>query len=314
MIHIGISQCLLGANVRFDGGHRNNKFCTNELAKLFEFTPLCPEVGIGLPIPRKTIRLVGDPSSPRAVQSDDNTVDYTNQLQQFANTNKALVSKLSGYIFCKASPSCGVERVKVYNDKGYAQSNGMGVFSRRLKELFPLMPMEEDGRLNDPLLRDSFIKRVYIYNEWKILNANNNLKVNDLLSFHSRHKMTLLAHCHKTYRTLGPLVASARASNISQIAEQYITGLMSGLKNTATRSNNTNVLMHLQGHLKKILSPDDKAELTQCIIEYRKGLQPILSPITLLRHHFKHHPKPYIDGLSYFEPYPKQLAIRVSTL
>lgn len=312
MIKVGISQCLLGDKVRYDGGHRNNRFCTIELSQLFEFTSLCPEIGIGMPIPRETIRLTGDLQKPRAVLSNGGSEDYTERLANFADQNIDKIKQLSGYIVCKASPSCGMERVKVYNDSGQSQSKGMGIFAARLKELFPLLPMEEDGRLNDPLLRDSFIKRVYLYNEWQEISVRNQLSVKNLMAFHTKHKMTLLAHCQKTYRKLGPMVASATVNNLKKLSQAYIHLMLEGMKNLATRSNNTNVLMHLQGHLKKLINNDDKVELSQCIIDYNKGLQPIMTPITLLKHHFRNNPNNYIKRLSFFDPYPKQLAIRVA--
>lgn len=312
MIKVGISQCLLGAKVRYDGGHKQNKFCKNQLSSIFEFEPICPEVGIGMPIPRKTLRLIGDPSSPKAVLSENNNVDVTVQLTDYAEKKQQVLSQLSGYIFCKASPSCGVERVKVYNSKNQAEKKGTGIFAAKIQSMFPLLPVEEDGRLNDPLLKDSFIKRVYLYNEWKALQKSG-VTTHNLLKFHARHKMTLLAHCQKTYRKLGPILASVTPNTLENISETYIKELMSAFKHPATRSNNTNVLMHLQGFLKHHLSPGDKSELTQCIIDYRKGIQPILAPITLLKHHFKHFPVKYVSKLSYFEPYPKELAIRVTT-
>ena len=313
MIKVGISQCLLGAKVRFDGGHKQNRYCQNDLSKVFSFVQLCPEVGIGMPIPRKTIRLVGDADNPRAVFSAGGTEDFSEDLKNFADQNLEILSQLSGYIFCKASPSCGVQRVKVYRENGHSESNGTGIFAARVKQLFPNLPVEEDGRLNDPLLRDSFIKRVYIYNEWQQLNKSG-LTSNKLYGFHSRHKMTLLAHCQTTYRKLGPLVASVTKENIIDVAESYIGLVMTALEKMATRSNNTNVLMHLQGYLKDHLSTEDRQELSECILEYNDGIQPILSPLTLLKHHLKHNPIPYVEQQSYLDPYPKSLAIRVNTL
>jgi len=310
-VKVGISQCLLGVKVRYDGGHKQNRFCQNELSRTFEFVPLCPEVGIGLPIPRKTIRLVGDIDSPRAVYSDDASVDFTQPLQEFADQNQSQLAAMSGYIFCKASPSCGVERVKVYAENGHSQSKGMGIFAARVKKLFPLLPIEEDGRLNDPLLRDSFIKRVYVYHDWQQLQAAGMTK-DKLYQFHARHKFTLLAHCQKIYRQLGPMVASLNQQSVDSIAPEYISLVMQALKKTATRSNNTNVLMHLQGYLKESLPAQDKAELAACIIEYRKGILPILSPLTLLRHHFQHFPNDYIAQQSFLNPYPKELGIQVA--
>jgi uncharacterized protein YbgA (DUF1722 family)/uncharacterized protein YbbK (DUF523 family) len=312
-IKVGISQCLLGANVRFDGGKKNDRFCQDDLSKLFEFTPLCPEVGIGLPIPRKAIRLIGDPANPSAVASNDASEDYTQPLKDFAHQNQHKLEQMSGYVFCKASPSCGLERVKVYGKNGGSEKTGMGIFAAKVKALFPNLPTEEDGRLNDPLLRDSFIKRVYIYHEWKQIQQQG-LTRKALYKFHARHKFTLLAHCQKTYRKLGPLVAGVNPKNLNIIADEYIQLMMLALQKSSTRSNNTNVLMHMQGYLKEFLPKKDKVELAECILEYRKGMLPILSPLTLMKHHFNHFPNDYIKQQSYLNPYPKQLAIQVAML
>ncbi|MGB0495680.1 MAG: YbgA family protein [Kangiellaceae bacterium] len=310
MIKVGISGCLLGANIRYDGGNKNNQYCKKELSKYFEFISLCPEVGIGLPIPRETIRLTGNIENPRAVQTKDPNKDFTEQLSHYADKNKELLGSLSGYIVCQASPSCGMERVKVYNEKGQPESKGVGIFTARLKSLYPNLPIEENGRLNDPLLKDSFIKRVFIYDEWLAL-VKSGLTVNKLLKFHSRHKMLLLAHCQPIYRTLGPIVAQATKQNLIEKSELYINQFMKALSKRSDRANNTNVLMHIQGHLKDLLSKTDKAELRQCIMDYNQGMQPILSPLTLLKHHFKSHPSSFIARQSYLNPYPKTMALRV---
>jgi uncharacterized protein YbgA (DUF1722 family)/uncharacterized protein YbbK (DUF523 family) len=313
MIKVGISQCLMGAKVRFDGGHRANKFCNNELSKIFEFESFCPEIGIGLSIPRATIRLVGDVDAPRAVDSKSMTIDYTEQLQNFADKQVDKLKQLSGFVFCKASPSCGTNRVKVYNDKGHSQAVGMGVFAAKVQKHCPDLPIEDDGRLNDPLIRDSFIKRVYIYQEWRQL-LTDGLSKHRLIKFHTRHKFTLLSHCQKTYRRLGKFIAGADSSNLESVSNRYFSQLMQGLTKVATRKNNTNVLLHLQGFFKNLLPAQDKAELRQSIMDYNQGLAPILSPLTLFKHHLSHHPIPYINQLSYLNPYPKHLGIRVKML
>lgn len=310
MIKVGISQCLLGSKVRFDGGHRQNRFCKDELSQVFKFVPLCPEVGIGMPIPRKTIRLIGDTDAPRAVYSDNTGEDFTDALQVYAKDHTEQLSQMSGYVFCKASPSCGLERVKVYKDNGYADKTGTGIFAAKVREMYPLMPLEEDGRLNDPLLKDSFIKRVFIYNEWQQL-LQKGLTPNRLFKFHARHKLTLLAHCQPTYRQLGPLLSGVTDGDVEVVASRYIERLMKALKNTANRKNNTNVLMHLQGFLKDKLSNGDRAELASCIMDYHNGTQTILSVITLFKHHLRRHPVPYVEQQSYINPYPQKLAIQV---
>jgi len=238
MIKVGISQCLIGMKVRYDGGHKQDLFCLNHLSKVFEFVPLCPEVGIGMTIPRPTIQLIGDVNSPRAVFTKDASQDFTDDLRSYADNQKDNLMDVSGYVFCKKSPSCGVERVKVYQENGHAEHNGTGIFAARIKELFPLLPLEEDGRLNDGLLRDSFIKRVYIYNDWQKINAEK-LTVDKLFKFHARHKMTLLAHCQKTYRSIGPIISSVTAKTLQEISKHYIQEMMTAFKKPATRANNT---------------------------------------------------------------------------
>jgi uncharacterized protein YbgA (DUF1722 family)/uncharacterized protein YbbK (DUF523 family) len=310
MIQVGISHCLLGAQVRFDGGHKQNRFCRDQLSKFFEFVPLCPEVGIGLPTPRKTLRLVGSHDNPRAVYSDGAEGDFTEALSAFADQHKNQLDKVSGYIFCKASPSCGLERVKVYNDKGMAEKNGVGVFAARVKALYPDLPLEEDGRLNDPLLRDSFIKRVYLYAEWQQM-LNQELSVKAVQQYHARHKLLLLAHSQPVYRELGPLVAGINKDNLATKSAFYFSRFMEGMSQVATRKNNTNVLMHLQGFVKNALDSHDRQELAQAILDYREGLQPLMAPLMLLKHHLKRNPDPYVLQQSYLNPYPDDLAIRV---
>ncbi len=312
MIKVGISHCLLGAKVRFDGGHKRDRFCSESLDKFFHFVPFCPEVGVGLPTPRKTLRLVGSAEHPRAVFSENYQIDVTEQLAGFADKNQEQLKELCGYIFCKASPSCGIERVKIYNNKGMAEKSGMGVFSARVKELHPLLPIEEDGRLHDPLLRDSFVKRVYIYSQWKEM-TRSGLSIHRLFQFHARHKLLLLAHCQSAYRKSGQLLSKVKGENLRDVAEDYIYMVMDALQKTSTRKNNVNVLMHIQGYFKKQLSAEDKRELSECIHDYRAGVQPILAPLTLLKHYLKKYPESYLENQSYFEPYPKELAIRVST-
>jgi len=313
MIKVGISQCLTGAPVRYDGGHRNSKFCNQELSDIFKFETFCPEVGIGLPIPRKTIRLIGSIDNPKAVLSVNSGENFTSELSNYADKHFSKLSELSGFVFCKASPSCGTHRVKVYNEKGHSESKGVGIFAARVQKLFPELPVEDDGRLNDALIRDSFVKRVFIYREWQDL-IKTGLTLNKLYGFHARHKFTLLSHCQPTYRKVGAVVASASKKNVGEVGSHYFSMLMSGLTKVATRKNNTNTLMHLQGYLKKSLLPEDKAELRQCILDYNEGIEPIMSPLRLLKHHFKHHPNAYIAEQSYLNPYPKQLGIRVKML
>jgi uncharacterized protein YbgA (DUF1722 family)/uncharacterized protein YbbK (DUF523 family) len=309
-IEVGISQCLLGEKVRYDGGHKMSRYCVNHLNQFFDFKALCPEVGIGLPVPRKTIRLTGSSDQPRAVYSNGDDGDFTDALSQYADEHWPQINTISGYIFCKGSPSCGIERIKVFNDKGMPERNGIGIFAKRIMELDPLLPIEDDGRLNDIGLRDSFIKRVFLYKEWQQLTSSK-LTPKALFDFHARHKLMLLAHCQKTYRNLGPMLAKTTKENVESTAESYISAVMSALKRISSRKNNTNVLMHIQGYFKKELNKDQRTELANIILDYKKGLQPLLAPMTLLNHYLKAHPNHYLANQSYFEPYPKEMGIRV---
>ncbi len=314
-VKIGISQCLTGAPVRFDGGHKNSQFCNEVLADVFQFELFCPEIAIGLPVPRKAIRLVGATDDPRAEYSNrkgqnENIKNFAPALKLVADNNILKLKQLSGFIFCKGSPSCGSHRVKVYNAHGQPSAKGVGIFAARVQQLLPNLPVEDDGRLNDALIRDSFIKRVFIYQQWQQI-LTQGLTPKALYEFHAMHKYTLLSHCQPTYRKIGAYIANVNQKNINAVAAEYFTLLMTGLSKLATRKNNTNVLMHLQGYLKKLLSAKDRAELRQSIIDYNNGLEPIMSPLKLLKHHFSHHPNQYIAKQSYLNPYPKALGIRV---
>ena len=313
MIKVGISSCLLGNKVRFDGGHRNNRLCNDKLSEFFSFECFCPEVGIGLPVPRNTIRLEGNVSNPKAILRDKSQTDITSRLQEYSVQQKQNLSKLSGFIFCKASPSCGTNRVRVYGEGGQAVKEGIGIFAAQVQKFAPALPIEDDGRLHDPLIRDSFIKRVYIYSEWREIN-NAGLTLKKLHDFHAKHKFTLLSHCQPTLRILGKRLAQITKSNLKDHSENYIQTLMSGLTKVATRKNNTNALLHIQGFLKRSISAEDKAELTRCIHDYLKGAESLLTPIRLLKHHLSHHPNSYALKQSFLNPYPKQLGIRVKTM
>ena len=310
-IEIGISSCLLGQEVRHDGGHKRNAWILNTLSNYFEFRPLCPELAIGMGVPRPTIRLIKQENVIRLVGSKDTDLDVTDEMNRFSNQAISSMDELSGYILKKDSPSCGMERVRVYNEKGIPEKNGSGLFAARLMEAHPNLPIEEEGRLMDPVLRENFIERVFVYYRWKKL-LHTGLTVKDLMEFHASHKFNLLAHNESIYRELGPLVAQATPENLETIAEQYINMLMKGMKKPATRKRHTNVLMHVMGFLKNALSSDDKQELLDILEQYREGRVPLIVPITLLRHHLRREPHPYIERQFYMKPYPEELMLRNS--
>ena len=304
-IPIGISSCLLGQNVRYDGGHKLDAYITGTLGEYFEFHPFCPEMGIGLGAPRPTLRLVKIDRAIHCVGIKNPDVDVTEPLRDYAEQQKHLHTGLCGYILKKGSPSCGMERVKVYtNNQPY--DNGIGIYSGQLMRNNPLLPVEEEGRLGDPGLRENFIQRVYTLYRWKEMLAQG-LTTNSLTTFHARHKLIIMSH--DDYRDLGQLLAGLTKANLAQVAEQYILQLMDTLKKPATRKNHVNVLQHIQGYLKKALSPDDRAELCEVIERYRNGYVPLIVPLTLLKHHFRKSPDPYIEESYYMSPYPQELQL-----
>lgn len=309
-IQVGISSCLLGNKVRFDGGHKQSKYCVQILSQYFNFHMLCPEMAIGLGTPRKAIRLIRDEDRIRVVASDG-SFDVTDKLEQYCAQTSPSLSHLSGYIFCAKSPSCGMERVTLYQ-KNSNQGNreGVGVFAAQIMADHPLMPVEEDGRLNDPLLRENFITRVLAYHQWLCLEKEGITK-GALMRFHARHKYLLMAHHPALYYTLGPLIADM-SKPLVEVSEQYIKGFMEVLSHLPNRKGHTNTLQHLQGYFKRNLSSAERVDLANQIDKYRQGLLPLMVPITLIQHFLTLYPDPYLEQQVYLKPHPEALKLRYS--
>ncbi|SDG49794.1 Uncharacterized conserved protein YbgA, DUF1722 family [Pseudomonas benzenivorans] len=309
-IRVAISACLLGAEVRYNGGHKASRLCRQVLDEHFDFVPLCPEVAIGLGIPREPLRLVGAPGAPRAVGSVQRQRDVTAPLAAYGERMAGELGDICGYIFMQQSPSCGLERVKVYQDHGRpSEPKGRGIFAAAFCARRPDLPVEEDGRLNDPVLRENFLSRVYAYAEWQQL-LRSGLSRKALLDFHSRYKYLLLATHPLQYRALGRLLGNLRQHQLEQLAPRYFSALMAALKHCATRRSHSNVLQHLSGYLKRSLSGDDKQELQQLIGQYRQGIVPLVVPLTLLKHHLRRHPDRYLAQQVYLQPHPESLSLR----
>lgn len=308
-IRVGISACLLGNAVRFDGGHKRNRFITDVLSAYFEFVPFCPEVAIGMGIPRQPVRLVGDARNPEAVGVKTPELNVTQPLRDYGRKVAGRIGDLCGFIFKKDSPSCGMARVRLYNDKGMPERIAAGVFAKEIMAAHPLLPVEEEGRLNDADLRDSFITRVYVTARWRAL-VNAGMTKSALLEFHAGHKFLLLAHSTVVYRRLGRLLAGLDGPRLDDIAAAYITQLLQALRQPATRKRHANVLQHLLGYLKHDLDAAQRADLAETIDTYRRGLYPLVVPIRLLQHHFGRHPHPYIARQIYLEPHPRALMLR----
>jgi uncharacterized protein YbgA (DUF1722 family)/uncharacterized protein YbbK (DUF523 family) len=308
-IVIGVSACLLGEPVRYDGGHKHDRYITDTLGEFFSFVPVCPEVGAGLPVPREAMRLEGDPSAPRLV-TGRSRVDLTERMLAFcASKVKELEGEgLSGFIFKKGSPSSGLFRVKVYN-KGAAVAKGSGLFAAALVRHFPRLPVEEEGRLNDPVIRENFIERVFSYRRWQDFLATDT-SLPRLVEFHTAHKLLLMAHSPEIYRSMGKLVAHGREISAAELLQRYEELLMKGLALHATTNKNTNVLQHIMGYFKRQLTREEKQELLEVIAQYHGQLVPLIVPITLLRHYIAKYDQQYLKGQIYLSPHPAQLMLR----
>ncbi|MGF1644481.1 MAG: YbgA family protein [Thiotrichales bacterium] len=307
---LGISSCLIGAEVRFDGQHKRDAYIASTLSQFFDFVPICPEVAIGLGIPRQPIRLVriGEAVRVRGVRTPE--LDVGDALRDYAVSMAARLTDLSGYIVKARSPSCGMERLKVYDEHGRPlKSTGSGFYTQAFRAHQPLLPVEEEGRLGDPALRENFIERVFVYHRWRELLATG-ITPARLVEFHTRHKLMLLAHNQAAYRRLGRLVAQAGSQPLAALAETYALALMTALARIATPRQHVNVLQHLTGYLRDHLDRDDRAELLESIADHGRGLLPLIVPITLLKHHFRRHPHPYVAGQWYLAPYPAELMLR----
>ena len=309
-IRLGISSCLLGNAVRYDGGHKLDRFITETLGRYVEYVPVCPEVECGMTIPRESMRLEGDPELPRLVTTRTK-IDKTDQMAGWAKRKVADLEKekLLGFIFKSDSPSSGMERVKVYNESGTASRKGIGLFARAFMEHFPLLPAEEEGRLHDPALRENFIERVFALARWRDVLAGN-AGSGDLVEFHSTHKLLILAHSAKHYQDMGRIVAYVKQMPLPHVFEEYQARLMEALKLKATAKKNANVLMHMAGYFKDQLSSGEKAELIEIIEMYRQETVPLVVPITLLKHYVRKYEQPYLRDQYYLNPHPIELQLR----
>lgn len=307
---VGISTCLLGEPVRYDGGHKLDKYLRDILGKYVEYVPVCPETESGLPVPREAMRLVGDIDQPRLLtirsreDQTDRLVNWSRQkLDELENID------LCGFIFKSKSPSSGMERVKVYNDKGHPVPRGRGIFACMFMDRFPLIPVEEEGRMNDPRLRENFITRIFVYSRWISL-CSQGLTTGGLVDFHTRHKLLIMAHNVNAYRELGRLVAKASEYQPRDLAGEYISRLMPALKLSSTTKKNVNVLQHVMGYFKKQLTSDEKQELLEVIQSYAHSLVPLIVPITLLNHYVRKYSQPYLQEQVYLNPHPLELKLR----
>ena len=309
-VRIGISSCLLGQNVRFDGGHKRDPFLVETFGPFVEWVEVCPEVEVGLGTPREAIRLVRDGDDVRLVGVKSAT-DHTDRMRRWAATRVEALARevLDGYILKKDSPTCGMERVKVYTAGGVPSRDGRGLFAEALMARLPLLPVEEEGRLSDPRLRDHFVERAFAHRRLRDLFAAR-WTAGSLVAFHSAHKLALLAHSPSGYAELGRLVARAGEMPRAELRAAYEGGYMRALSVMATPRRHVNVLQHIAGYFRKVVDEASRQELAAAIADYRNGLVPLIVPITLVRHHVRRCGIPYLQGQVYLEPHPKELMLR----
>jgi uncharacterized protein YbgA (DUF1722 family)/uncharacterized protein YbbK (DUF523 family) len=309
-IYLGVSECLLGKPVRYDGSHKRNTYLMDVLAKHVNFLPICPELAIGLGVPRKPIRLIVSDGQDRIRGVENPSLDVTDALVQEADRVVQQMPEICGYVFTQNSPSCGVYGVKRYGENGYCiDSRGRGAFAKRFMELMPLIPVEEAGRLSDAGLRENFITRIFALHDWRqSVAAEPSAK--KLIAFYSRYKYQVMAHHVPSYFLIGKFLANLTGRPIETLCNEFITLLMSALSHQTTRKSNANVLMHLRGYLKLHINKLDKEELSNAIESYAQGLTPIVVPLTLLKHHLMTLDDPYLKQQTFWAPYPEALGLR----
>lgn len=309
-IRLGISTCLLGEPVRFDGGHKWDRFLTDTLGQYVEYVPVCPEVECGLGIPRESLRLVGDWQNPRLITVRTN-LDQTDRMKEWAKRKILELEKedLCGFIFKSGSPSSGMERVKVYDRNGVPAKRGVGIFARAFIDHLPLLPVEDEGRLNDPHLRENFIERIFALKRWREVLREKPSR-GKLVDFHTRNKLLLLSHSPSHYQQMGRWVAQGKKAPLKELYARYQTLFLEALKVKATSKKNANVLEHMMGYFKDQLSADEKQELLDIIDRFRQEFLPLIVPVTLITHYVRKYKQPYLLEQSYLQPHPTELQLR----
>ena len=309
-IRIGISSCLLGEKVRFDGGHQRDHFLVDTLGQFVDYVPVCPEVEIGLPTPRDTLRLTGDLEAPRLVFSRSGE-DITERMNKWAKKRvlELEAENLCGFVFKKKSPSSGMERVKLYDKNGIPNNKTVGLFARAFMDHFPLLPVEEDGRLHDPKLRENFVEAIFTFKRYRE-QLSKGKTIGNLVDFHTRHKLLIMAHSPELYRSMGKLVADGKQIEQTKLFEQYQLQLGQALRLKTTVKKNINVMHHILGYFKNQLSKDEKEETLDLIEQYRNQFVPVIVPLTLLNHFVRKFDQSYLKQQVYLNPHPIELQLR----
>jgi len=307
---VGLSACLAGEKVRYDGGHKHDRFLTDTLGKFVEWVTVCPEVECGLPVPRESMHLEGDPEAPRLVTSRTH-VDQTDRMLAWARRRAKEIedADLAGFVFKSGSPSSGMERVKIFDANGVPRKVGVGLFARAFMDHFPLLPVEDEGRLHDDLIRENFIERIFCIKRYRDTVRAASTR-GALVAFHTVHKLQLMAHSPKILAEMGKLVAHAKERKPAELFAEYERLLVDAMRLHATPGKNANVLMHALGYFKKDLAPAEKEEMLEVIEEYRLGYVPLVVPVTLLRHYVRKYEQPYLREQTFLSPHPMELKLR----
>lgn len=309
-IRLGIAACLLGEEVRWNGGHKQDRYLRDEVGRFVEWVPVCPEVGCGMGIPREQVRLVGDVGDPRLVGNRTGE-DWTGRMREWGERELERLSGLDlcGYVFKHGSPSSGMRGIKVWQGNGQPLYSGTGIWARMVMERFPMLPFEDDGRLHDAVIRENFIVRVFTLRRWRDMLAAGASR-GGLVEFHTRHKFLIRTHDEKLYREMGRVVARVGESGLEAVLEEYFGLLAKALAHKSTVKKHANVLMHGVGHFKKLLTADEKRELLEVVEQYRTGLTPLVVPLTLIKHYVRKYDEPYLKGQWYLDPHPMELRLR----
>jgi uncharacterized protein YbgA (DUF1722 family)/uncharacterized protein YbbK (DUF523 family) len=310
-IKIGVSSCLLGEEVRWNGGHKKDRYVQGVLDKYFDYVPICPEVDVGMGTPRETVALYGTLENHKMI-SKKSQIDWTGKMTKYMNGRISELGKidLCGYIFKSKSPSCGIGRVPIYSEFGSSKvRHGPGMFASAFIKTVPLIPVEDEGRLHDPVIKENFIVRVFCFHRLQAL-LEHRFAMGALVSFHTKHKFLILSHSKKKYNEMGKLVATGKSLSKEELKTRYGTLFMEALAFKSTPKKNTDVLLHMIGFLKKVLSRDEKQDILNTIEDYRQGLLPLVVPITLIRHQVKKYNIEYLLDQIYLNPHPKELMLR----
>lgn len=309
-LKIGISSCLLGNQVRYDGGHSHDRFLTQTLGMFAQYVPVCPEVESGMPVPREAVRLMGDPENPRLV-TQKTGIDKTKQMKDWIETRLKTLERenLCGFIFKSKSPSSGLFRIRVYGDDGSVRKTGTGLFARAFTRHFSRIPVEEAGRLNDPALRENFIEAIFSLQRWRNL-LDTSPTLGGLVEFHTQNKLLILSHNQDLYRKLGRLVAQGKSMETDLLFDTYEQILIKALRLKTSLKKNINVLQHVMGFFKKELAAPEKQEILSIIDQYRSGYVPLIVPLTLIRHYVLKYDHPWLKTQTYLNPHPFELKLR----